>query len=94
MSIKVLQINREVMGRYPSHASKRFLPITMAGLLAVTLSGSAMALPNDASGNLDLNSNGLPRLSPDICYAANSVNAIGSSNFPVGFCLFSEMGAL
>jgi hypothetical protein len=57
------------------------------GLLAAVLSSSAVALPSDASGNLDRNENQLPRLAPDACYASSSVNADGQSNFPVAFRL-------
>jgi len=64
-----------------------FLPVLAATALA---SGPVAALPNDASGHLDINSNGLPRLSPDTCYARNSVTATGSSNIPVVFRLFRE----
>ena len=63
---------------------------TSIGLIAALVGGTAAALPTDASGNLDLNSNGLPRLSPDTCYAASSVNATGQSNFPVAFKLFRD----
>lgn len=69
---------------------KRFLPITTAALLTAIMSSSALALPSDASGNLDVTAGGLPRLSPDTCFAANSVNAMGSSNFPVRFRLFRD----
>jgi hypothetical protein len=59
------------------------------GLLAAVLSSSAVALPSDASGNLDRtdNANMYPRLAPDACYASSSVNADGQSNFPVVFRL-------
>ncbi len=59
------------------------------GLLAAVLSSSAVALPSDASGNLDrtTNENQFPRLAPDSCYANSSVNANGQANFPVAFRL-------
>lgn len=69
---------------------KRFLPLTAVGLLTAVMSSSALALPSDASGNLDVTAGGLPRLSTDACFAANSVNAMGSSNFPVRFNLFRD----
>jgi len=56
-------------------------------LLAVVLTSSAVALPSDASGNLDRNENQLPRLAPDACFASSSVNADGQSNVPVAFRL-------
>jgi hypothetical protein len=51
------------------------------------LSGSAVALPSDASGNLDRNENQFPRMAPDACYASSSVNADGQGNFPMAFRL-------
>ena len=59
-------------------------------LLAAVMSTSAVAVPRDASGNLSLNSNGKPRLSPDTCYASSAVYANGQSSnqVPVAFRLF------
>jgi len=66
---------------------KWVLSATSIGLLAAVMSTSAVALPSDASGNLDINSNGYPRLAPDTCYASSGVNASGQSNVPVAFRL-------
>jgi hypothetical protein len=71
---------------------KRIVSVTSVGLLAAVLSTSASALPRDASGNLDLNNNGMPRLSPDQCYATTAVYANGQSSngVPVAFRLFRD----
>ena len=70
-----------------NHFSRRLQGVTITAALAVVMSSPAWALPTDASGTLDLNDAGLPRLAPDSCYAVNGVNAIGSANFPVRFRL-------
>ena len=54
-------------------------------LLAAGMSTSAVALPSDASGNLDTNNNRYPRLATDACYASNGINASGQSDFPMGW---------
>jgi hypothetical protein len=72
------------------HTSYRLLSFPLLVAAALT-SNLAAALPNNASGHIDLNSNGLPRLSPDTCYAMNSVTATGSSNIAVNYRLFRDM---
>ena len=67
------------------HWRKWILSATSVGLLAAVMSTSAAALPTDASGNLDINNNGYPRLATDACYASNGINASGQSDFPVGW---------
>ena len=71
------------------HGRKRIVSITSVGLLAAVMSTSAIALPRDASGNLEINNNGFPRLSPDTCYATTAVYASGQSTngVPVAFRL-------
>ena len=72
------------------HWRKRILSVTSVSLLAAVMSTSAVALPRDASGNLDINSNGFPRLSPDQCYSRTLKVRGGiipqADRYLVGFC--------
>lgn len=62
----------------------------LAGAATLVACGTAMAVTNVAGGNLDLNSGGLPRLSPDTCVAMTRVDAKGRTNFPAAFRLFRD----
>ncbi|WP_137937746.1 hypothetical protein [Chitinivorax sp. B] len=73
-------------------AQRHLFKVLSGTLFVACVSQAAMALPSDASGSLDMNGNGLPRLTTDTCYASynGSINAMGQSNFPVAFRLFRD----
>jgi hypothetical protein len=79
---------RKTMKTLTTHKWRTWMWSTAtAGLLAVTLSSGAMALPSDASGHMDINETGFATLEPDSCFASSGINASGQSDFPVAWRL-------